>query len=151
MDAIRQARYTVERHGDGWAIYSGRDATHHGLNLGHLTECSADLATQIESALNAALARQEEPVAWLYEHTSGMKRFVALNYDTGGLRDWSVTPLGRLLAAPQAIPREPTEAMLQIGAEMTLHRWGRAKDVASLLQDVWRAMYDAARQEQEGK
>ena len=46
-------RYTVERHGNGWAIYRGRDQMHHGLNLGHLTECAEDLPKTIERALNA--------------------------------------------------------------------------------------------------
>jgi hypothetical protein len=46
-------KYTVERHGDGWAIYSGRDMRHHGLNLGCLTECEDYLPSLIEKALNA--------------------------------------------------------------------------------------------------
>lgn len=45
--------YTVERHGNGWAIYLGRDRQHHGANLGQLTECGPELAAQIQAALNA--------------------------------------------------------------------------------------------------
>jgi hypothetical protein len=30
--------------------HRGRDRSHHGLNLGHLTECSAELAAQIAAA-----------------------------------------------------------------------------------------------------
>lgn len=46
------SRYSVERHGSGWAIYLGRDAFHHGANLGHLTETTQDIADQIGRALN---------------------------------------------------------------------------------------------------
>ena len=28
--------YTIEKHGDGWAIYKGRDSMHHGANLGQI-------------------------------------------------------------------------------------------------------------------
>jgi hypothetical protein len=45
-------RYSVEPHGNGHAIYQGRDAAHHGLNLGYLTECSTELPALIERALN---------------------------------------------------------------------------------------------------
>ena len=45
-------RYQVEPHGDGYAIYRGRDQSHHGLNLAHLTECTEEFAKQIEAALN---------------------------------------------------------------------------------------------------
>lgn len=47
------ARYTVERHGSGWAIYTGRDLHHHGLNWGQLGECDEALAKRIQLALNA--------------------------------------------------------------------------------------------------
>lgn len=46
--------FRVEPHGQGWAIYKGRDSEHHGQNLGHLTECSDELAELIEKALNVA-------------------------------------------------------------------------------------------------
>lgn len=46
-------RYTVQPHGNGFAIYRGRDHAHHGMNLGSLTECSPDLAQLLERALNA--------------------------------------------------------------------------------------------------
>lgn len=47
-------RFKVERHGNGWAIYQGRDMHHHGANLGQLTECGEDLPKAIERALNSA-------------------------------------------------------------------------------------------------
>lgn len=46
--------YTVEPHGNGYAIYQGRDNMHHGFNLAHLTECTKEFASKIETALNAA-------------------------------------------------------------------------------------------------
>lgn len=54
---IPSVRFTVEPHGSGYAIYRGRDADHHGENLGHLTECTLDLPKILERALNA----QERP------------------------------------------------------------------------------------------
>jgi|SRR4051812_38845272 hypothetical protein len=46
-------RFTVERHGKGWAIYEGRSDQRHGLNLGYLTECDQFLPPRIEELLNA--------------------------------------------------------------------------------------------------
>ena len=45
-------KYTIEKHGDGYAIYWGRDIYHHGLNLGHLTETNDDTIRKIEKGLN---------------------------------------------------------------------------------------------------
>lgn len=44
--------FTVEPHGNGYAIYQGRDNFHHGLNLAILTECTPEFAKRIEFALN---------------------------------------------------------------------------------------------------
>ena len=33
-----QGRFSVERHGNGWAIYTGRGNFHHGMNWGQLSE-----------------------------------------------------------------------------------------------------------------
>lgn len=46
-------RFSIERHGNGWAIYRGRDGFHHGYNLGQLTECSEDTVKLVERALQA--------------------------------------------------------------------------------------------------
>lgn len=54
---IPSERFTVEPHGSGYAIYRGRDADHHGENLGHVTECMPCLPRMLERALNA----QERP------------------------------------------------------------------------------------------
>lgn len=45
--------YSIERHGNGWAIYRGRDGMHHGWNLGQLSECSESTVHLVEGALNA--------------------------------------------------------------------------------------------------
>lgn len=44
--------YTVEAHGEGYALYEGRDALHHGLNLAHITETTPAVCALIERALN---------------------------------------------------------------------------------------------------
>lgn len=49
-----QSRHTVERHGSGWAIYTGRNDSHHGLNWGQLSECDEGLAKRVELGLNLA-------------------------------------------------------------------------------------------------
>jgi hypothetical protein len=48
--------YTVEPHGDGYALYDGRDSMHHGLNLAHITETTPQVCAVIERALNAYAA-----------------------------------------------------------------------------------------------
>lgn len=46
-------RYSIEPHGNGYAIYWGRCMHRHGANLGHLTECNRkDLIEYFEKALN---------------------------------------------------------------------------------------------------
>lgn len=55
--------YTVEKHGDGFAIYTGRTPFHRGMNWGQLTECSEALATAVERGLNMlSAAPQAQPV-----------------------------------------------------------------------------------------
>lgn len=56
--------YSVERHGSGWAIYAGRDISHHGANLGHLTETTDEIAVRIETALN--LLADQQNSSWKF-------------------------------------------------------------------------------------
>lgn len=59
-------KYSIRPHGDGYAIYRGRDLHHHGYNIGHLTEVTQITIKLIEDALNATLAQPEQtPVAWM--------------------------------------------------------------------------------------
>jgi hypothetical protein len=51
--------YSLSPHGDGYAIYRGRDLFHHGYNIGHLTEVTLDTVKMLESALNAAPPKRE--------------------------------------------------------------------------------------------
>ena len=51
--------YSLSPHGDGYAIYSGRDWFHHGYNIGYLTEVTPDTVKMLESALNAAPPKRE--------------------------------------------------------------------------------------------
>ena len=45
-------KYSIEPHGDGYALYFGRTPFHHGANLAHLTEISQETIRKIEDALN---------------------------------------------------------------------------------------------------
>lgn len=50
-------RYTIEQHGDGYALYVGRDESHHGYNLAHITEADTPTLNKIERALNEMVAK----------------------------------------------------------------------------------------------
>lgn len=46
-------RYSIEKHGDGFALYFGRCGHRHGYNLLHITECTRqDVLCLIEARLN---------------------------------------------------------------------------------------------------
>lgn len=45
-------KYTIEPHGDGYALYWGRTPFHHGYNLAHLTEIDQRTIDMIYTALN---------------------------------------------------------------------------------------------------
>lgn len=60
MESIKTQRYTIEPHGDGYAIYLGRDMFHHGLNLAHLSEVTPDFRKFIEDSLNATLPKEKD-------------------------------------------------------------------------------------------
>ena len=47
--------FSIERHGSGWAIYRGRNASHHGYNLGQLTETDEATAKFLEDKLNGKI------------------------------------------------------------------------------------------------
>lgn len=49
---LMNKKYSVEPHGDGYAIYLGRNKHLHGLNLGQLSGCDEELAKLIEDSLN---------------------------------------------------------------------------------------------------
>ena len=47
------ARYSIEPHGDGYAVYWGRCNHRHGANIAHITECGReDIIKFFESQLN---------------------------------------------------------------------------------------------------
>lgn len=84
-------RYSIEPHGNGYAIYRDRDLFHHGFNLGHLTEVTPETIELIENALNTTLAYPEqEPVAWMYVNKDGECEQIEYGEAFG---DPSVTPL----------------------------------------------------------
>ena len=45
-------KYSIEPHGNGWALYRGRCNNKHGFNLAHITEASQETLDLIVSALN---------------------------------------------------------------------------------------------------
>ena len=61
--------YSIEAHGNGYAIYCGRDWQHHGMNIGHLTEVTPTAIKLIKDALNQKTKQTEkqDPVAWMRE------------------------------------------------------------------------------------
>jgi len=55
--------YSIEPHGNGYAIYCGRSLFHHGMNIGHLTEVTPAAIKLIEDALNQKTGlEKQEPV-----------------------------------------------------------------------------------------
>lgn len=71
---IPNSGYTVERHGNGYAIYRGRTMEHHGENLGHLTECLPHLPDMIEKALNTTAQAPASGEVEVVERENGRKR-----------------------------------------------------------------------------
>jgi hypothetical protein len=71
-------KYSIEKHGEGYAIYCGRDWQHHGMNIGHLTEVTPATIKLIEDALNQKTeqAEKQEPVA--NRSDCGHKEFMPL-------------------------------------------------------------------------
>ena len=47
-----EERYSIEPHGDGYAIYFGRCMHKHGYNLAQITECDPKILPLIEKGLN---------------------------------------------------------------------------------------------------
>lgn len=54
-------RYTIETHGDVYALYRGRDNTHHGLNLCHLSEFDYN-GEETRGMIVGALNRDENKI-----------------------------------------------------------------------------------------
>lgn len=52
LECNRIDKYSIEPHGDGYAIYYGRCLHRHGYNLAHLTGCEEKFIQIIENALN---------------------------------------------------------------------------------------------------
>lgn len=53
LECVCKPKYSIEEHGDGYAIYWGRCQHKHGVNLAHITECRRkDIIEYFEKALN---------------------------------------------------------------------------------------------------
>ena len=57
--------YSVEQHGDGYAIYHGRSETCHGYNLGNVTEPDIDRIKEMIRRANRDIRaeRRHDPYA----------------------------------------------------------------------------------------
>jgi hypothetical protein len=54
---LHMNEYTVERHGDGWALYRGRSRERHGCRLCNLTDGDPVIYMTIAAAMNFAKAK----------------------------------------------------------------------------------------------
>lgn len=52
MSCHCDGKYSIEPHGNGWALYRGRCNHKHGFNLAHITETDQETLDLIVSALN---------------------------------------------------------------------------------------------------
>jgi hypothetical protein len=55
-------KFSIEKHGDGYALYKGRSSISHGLNLCHLSDFDhngEETRKFIESALNSYLSKNK--------------------------------------------------------------------------------------------
>lgn len=51
-------RYSIERHGNGYALYKGRCCHKHGYNLAFITETDKETLVLIEASLNKMLKEE---------------------------------------------------------------------------------------------
>ena len=71
--------YTIEKHGDGWAIYQGRDSMHHGANLGQIHD--GKLADILQRVLNI---QQTNPYAVDWSNAPDWADVHCFDYDGKG-------------------------------------------------------------------
>jgi hypothetical protein len=130
------ARYTVEKHGSGWAIYTGRDLHHHGLNWGQLSECDEALAKRIQLALNAwASSTRPAPVDSAGErgrqHVAGL-RSIRERHVLNGEEQAALTVAIEVMRNPPEMPTNEALEKVASGhkghpadfAADVLQRWG---------------------------
>lgn len=131
--------YKVERHGSGWAIYKGRDALHHGYNLGHLTETTEEVAKLIERGLNASDQQPAtpEPVAWVAKHPGG---YHVVGYDSHVLNQ---VPHGTKLYTHPA-PSVPDDVIRRVFLEHGFTIKEGQSDLKPYVYAAARALLDAA-------
>ena len=46
-------QYSIEKHGDGWALYLGRCPHRHGYNLAYMTDLDVDKLNHMLDLLNS--------------------------------------------------------------------------------------------------
>lgn len=112
--------YTVEPHGNGYAIYKGRDSKHHGFNLGHLSECEDGLPQLIESALNNSSESSEEMRDKILSLEFKLKQEKAKNaeHEQDYLAVWKAIkePNETVLGAVKRVIKDRDKALLELGA-----------------------------------
>lgn len=112
--------YTVEPHGNGYAIYKGRDKAHHGSNLGLLSECEDGLPQLIESALNNSSESSQEMRDKLLSLEFRLKQEQAKNaeHEQDYLAVWKAIkePNETVLDAVKRVIKERDKALLELGS-----------------------------------
>lgn len=107
--------YTIEPHGNGHAIYSGRDPMHHGFNLARITEVTPETLQLVERALNTYSGHEpaSAPVDWLglaLDLEAQAKRVESQTVE----RSMTAAAHGlRLMGAAQPPASEPTDVLTQ--------------------------------------
>jgi hypothetical protein len=98
--------YTIEKHGDGWAIYKGRDLMHHGYNLGQIHD--EKLAQYIGGLLKGFKDTQPDP--YQPDWSNAPEGTVAHAYDLSGLGYWYTRNtlvnvwIGNCIESPHCLP-----------------------------------------------
>ena len=83
--------FTIEKHGDGWAIYKGRDTMHHGANLGQIHD--EKLAQYIGNMLKGFNDFDPYQPDW----SQAPEGTVAHAYDGDGLGYWYMISINWLI------------------------------------------------------
>jgi hypothetical protein len=90
VNAVPSA-YSIEKHGDGWAIYQGRDLTHHGANLGQIHD--EKLAQYIGDALKGFKVSVPDP--YMPDWSKAPEGTVAHAWDEDGTGFWCTIKLDK--------------------------------------------------------
>ena len=96
--------YSIERHGDGWVIYQGRDSIHHGANLGQIHD--EKLAQYISGLLKGF--KDYKPDPYMPDWTKAPEGTVAHAWDKNGAGCWFVIEIYTELFLNKNVPSRLT-------------------------------------------